>query len=470
MKTKISYRAFLATLTLVLFLFPLSSYSDDCVDQEFTLIESEVEIQNAVIYPGLISGIDGTININYDFYEDEFHTLYFKINSITSTPVAIVGAKQVVMKRAIIEILKARVASGDIEDGDCAWFWFTSCWYVKYDLSYVIEGLYPCDGDLCCKVKYCIDIVNNEPIITTQDLYSAADDCYFYDPPLGPELDACEYICDALDFGDDEPDYDIYELPEIGCNSCGFLKEDKCSFTYNSNPIVANYRVYQCSTSIEVEIYSIVSDSSLGNDKGALMKEATRKVLKQAAIDNSGNPDNILLMIQSCWQFIGNGNAMIPCFDDQYHCCRLNYIINENGGSYYVQTASTPIMQPNDRDCDNVTDCDYLCDEDNVWIDTQVAMKKSIPDSKRIQFELFEVKPNPSTGNTEIKLTTEEMGELKLIIYNEIGAEVFSTRFNKTTYEFSGKLDLGKLPSGIYFMGAEINGKSAVKSNLIILK
>lgn len=83
---------------------------------------------------------------------------------------------------------------------------------------------------------------------------------------------------------------------------------------------------------------------------------------------------------------------------------------------------------------------------------------------------LYQNKPNPFSGNTSIEFNIPEKGEVAINVFDITGKMVNETLFVKPAGVHKYNLNLGNLPSGIYFYSLSVNGLQIDIKKMIKLK
>ena len=145
-------------------------------------------------------------------------------------------------------------------------------------------------------------------------------------------------------------------------------------------------------------------------------------------------------------------------------------------GTVHVIAENFEIIDIEDVDNDGYDDVIGLNTADSTIVvyGLQGATSVSDNDLKRIGFQLFQNYPNPFNPSTNISFSILKEGEVKLIIYNELGQKV-RTLLNKFkhagsyTLSWDGRNDKGNLlSSGRYFYSLETGGLVQTRKMLFL--
>jgi hypothetical protein len=74
------------------------------------------------------------------------------------------------------------------------------------------------------------------------------------------------------------------------------------------------------------------------------------------------------------------------------------------------------------------------------------------------------IAPNPSEGSLNLQFQSEQMGELKVALFNTQGQLIQQFVEQKSTEFFEKQYELSQLPSGHYFLRLELDGRSMTRS------
>ncbi len=71
----------------------------------------------------------------------------------------------------------------------------------------------------------------------------------------------------------------------------------------------------------------------------------------------------------------------------------------------------------------------------------------------------LKIVPNPNNGNFAFKLNSQEVGELKIKIFDLSGRNIYSNIFSKNQNLLESQIDIKNYAKGVYFIKAEINNE-----------
>jgi len=97
----------------------------------------------------------------------------------------------------------------------------------------------------------------------------------------------------------------------------------------------------------------------------------------------------------------------------------------------------------------------------SAWSNLNIAIPYPFAVGLEDELEKKRLKTFPNPTSDKIILTTEELGEMKVYLFNMQGKELYSTSFEKST-----EIDLSNYPSGIYFLKYEVDEKQGFRKVL----
>ena len=95
------------------------------------------------------------------------------------------------------------------------------------------------------------------------------------------------------------------------------------------------------------------------------------------------------------------------------------------------------------------------------------AIATSVENGHTIQINPIRLYPNPASSTSQLQLDNSYRGDVSIRLFNLLGQEVFRTVGSKADRLFTQSLILNRLPSGFYFIQAQM-GKSVFCEKLII--
>lgn len=123
----------------------------------------------------------------------------------------------------------------------------------------------------------------------------------------------------------------------------------------------------------------------------------------------------------------------------------------------------------------NVIYAVYSCDSfttgffKHAWCGLVGIKETDLEYSMRDTGQELEIYPNPSSGLLKIKYTLKNEGDAEIIIYDVIGVRKKSTMLqNCLSGTYQKRIDLGDIPSGIYFLVLKQNNEKVYKKFLLI--
>jgi hypothetical protein len=82
------------------------------------------------------------------------------------------------------------------------------------------------------------------------------------------------------------------------------------------------------------------------------------------------------------------------------------------------------------------------------------------------KFNPISVYPNPSTGTFSLKLSSQDIGNAEVTVFDMYGKQVFSKSVQKNSIDFDQKFELGKVAAGIYNVSIQVKNQ---KDNAILV-
>jgi hypothetical protein len=349
-----------------------------------------------------------------------------------------------------------------------------ACW--KYEVSGSSSSYVPCEiqGDManCCITQYMIfdeTTMNNPPTPTSVSVtllgydYRSGTDCG------GIIGQSCEYNCDS----DSIMVEGIYDPEDLYV--CSDETLDKGEFSPLTMTMDGwNYTVHYLSSNVVQEgrltqnkILKIEHSNNYPYDMGTLYRYAMKCVMRKQlmeAFDGNGNTNcNIKFYTPSCWE---KGSTISePC--DYDNCCEVTYDATWRDALNIVYVTTQP---------GNFTDpiCDQPCEPVCSYLEFSGQFKYGIPIEEKTENldspASSWVRPNPTSGMTEIFISSGINGDFRLDIINSIGEAVHSMTVRKESYEAAFKVDASILPQGIYYYKITSDGLPMSEGKFVIIK
>lgn len=79
----------------------------------------------------------------------------------------------------------------------------------------------------------------------------------------------------------------------------------------------------------------------------------------------------------------------------------------------------------------------------------------------KLELSQLSISPNPSTGRFELKFTSADRGDLKIMVHDATGEKVFENVQRNFSGRYEGSIDLTNSATGAYFLVIQQNGRSA---------
>jgi hypothetical protein len=74
-------------------------------------------------------------------------------------------------------------------------------------------------------------------------------------------------------------------------------------------------------------------------------------------------------------------------------------------------------------------------------------------------FDQFNVYPNPSDGIFNIKVRSEETGDVEVVVYDMLGRKLVRRNYRELSNTFERQLDLRGMSGGIYILSVKRGNK-----------
>ena len=103
---------------------------------------------------------------------------------------------------------------------------------------------------------------------------------------------------------------------------------------------------------------------------------------------------------------------------------------------------------------------DYMVNDDGLFVDDlEILADINVGMSDNVVFSDVICFPNPTSGAAALTFETPEPGDVSITIFNPEGEAVWNTRQKHSKGTHTLDIDLGHLPSGLYFLSIEHGGK-----------
>lgn len=169
---------------------------------------------------------------------------------------------------------------------------------------------------------------------------------------------------------------------------------------------------------------------------------------------------NYRMVEAKCWKY--DNGKIIYCNTD--NCCRSTWkVCNEN----YVYTTTRLSGSEFSEECED-PNCFSFCTVYPVKIPTSVYNNSINSDELAKHSFMTYSTPNPTTGKSDIYITSDFIGMVKLKVYDINGNFVLEFDKDKKSYEVILPIDISKMSNGVYYYRIFVNDKVVNQNSLIV--
>lgn len=259
------------------------------------------------------------------------------------------------------------------------------------------------------------------------------------------------------------------------CSGCTFVCNELSNFNLNETLVVYGYfSCFECWTDVTDahSNYSTCSDVDFHwNSCSSTTYEAHIDLIEYTGTEFNGKQDAIHAVLKwlgtsnglvdgdytfriympACMRQITTGGPPYFLIECSEYCCVGVYSVTVSNYGTTVTVNSHTVSSSNVI-CDPNSNCNYLaCNDDNIW-NISGALRTTSTEGNRINNQNISsfVRPNPTTGTTDIYLESDIKGILTLDITDIAGKSILKLDINKTGIEGIFHFDAAKVENGMY--------------------
>ena len=456
-------------LIAVIILIPFKTNAqceDPCPDSTWLIDNNKFQPQNDSL---LFDSLEYRFSLKQ--CDIPYCTMYAKLDSIKLNGANIGGMDMQYILRCAIESF---LYNNPKMDNDSLWGmildeWkfiqvcIPKCWRFNYNYT----EFYPCETDLCCCVTYRLNEKNinkGYSVIVPVEVLNT-----YQSPEVCPgAVEGCIVMCDA--FESISLDKDIYINECTNCQDSiykgPYNLETYLDYPATNYPMAIKFALKTCpngNKEIVILNVKIESNSSVWNyyTNQQVYNRAVRFVFSKLNLMFDDFPiDTLTLQIQRCWKrFSGTCQYLEPCPDNN-PCCYVEYtnFVYDEREDFVIFLGNYFLINPYSPSCDappNPCSISFCGDTTAYYIPTGLILYKfgdqieSISQSMSKQ-NISYVRPNPTTGETDIIIQSVETGLLSIKIFDIKGDEIISKNLIKKDFEVTFHIDLSKYLNGVY--------------------
>jgi hypothetical protein len=319
-----------------------------------------------------------------------------------------------------------------------------ACWHWDY-----VNSVVPCNSECCIALYHVLWDDNNCAYITRTELTEA----YCHDPLV---QGGCWMSCETMEFPRYKCILELSPLCHDVCNYINVLSTNYYGKMYDPDENMFNviFDLYHCNgTNYELQITNVdyTDKWSTLTPQQAIARAVEGALYKIGKMLGTGIY-RVIINMQSCFRdypFLLNGtvpaHCLMPCLSD---CCESVHDITVDANGNISSVLVTPInFQPN---CpEPIPACSIQACIPYIMNDSEASQRYGVNENIS-SFETTYIKPNPTTGKTDIYFNSDITGNLSLSVYDIIGNTVITAEINKTQHECVFNIDASLLADGVY--------------------
>ena len=318
-----------------------------------------------------------------------------------------------------------------------------SCMYVDSTMDY--EGMYQSSCDSSC-VEVCDDYeLSVMPV-------------FIPDPDTTVDF-GCDMPCDTTIWSDGTED----DIPVPDCPGCviDIIYKYRETQDPECNPQFSDYEI----TSIVMSGDSCTNCSLLSEQE--IFQFALGYLLKYGPLTPPGDGQcqtSWRTVNATCWKLFPNGKYE-KCPDTE-GCCWSQYRICNNGGSLtYTKIDGSNVQDTCWKIVTHI--CGFVCDllPLEIYQDPMTVDNGGEHMNGKYSFAV----PNPSSESTEILFDYRQIGKVELTVFDKLGRNILSTKFDKTSRILKMPIK-NDFPSGVYSYIIKINNKIIDTGSFVVIK